>query len=98
MLLAATVRPACSRRVRGGARAGSHLRAVLRRAVERRIARGFVGNRDLETGLEVGDLVLVELLLLVADVAAFAGLAETVALDGVGEDQGRFALGLDACL
>ncbi len=66
-----------------------HLRAVLGRPVERRRAGLVVGDRDPEAGAELAQLLLVELLLLVGDVAAFAGLAEAVALDRLGEDHGR---------
>ena len=68
------------------------------RPVERRVARRFVGNRNFEARAEVRDLLLVELLLLVRDVAAFAGFAQAVALDGVGQDQRGLALGLERLL
>jgi len=41
---------------------------------------------------------LVELFLLVSDVATFAGLSDPVALDGAGEDHGRRSLVLDGGL
>ena len=41
------------------------------------------------------DLLLVELLLLMRDVAPLTGLAEPVALHGLGQDQRRRALVLD---
>ena len=75
-----------------------HFGAVVGRPVERGVERGFVGNGDLEARPEVRDLLLVELLLLVGNVAAFAGLPETVALDGVGQDQGRLSLRFDRLL
>src|SRR5581483_11551287 len=55
-----------------------HLRAVLRGPEELRVARRLVWDGDLEARLEVRDLLLVELLLLVADVAPLARLAEAV--------------------
>ena len=70
-----------------------HLRAVVRRLVELGPAGGRVGNRNLEAAAELDQLLLVELLLLVGDVAAFAGLAQAVALDRLGQDDRRRALG-----
>src|ERR1022692_2517234 len=60
----------------------AHLRAVGRRPVEGSVARRFVGNRNFEARAEVGDLRLVEFFLLVGNVAALAGFAEPVTLDG----------------
>ena len=57
-----------------------------------------VGDRDAEAGAERAQLLLVHLLLLVRDVLALAGLAEAVALDRAGEDDGRRALVLDGRL
>src|SRR5205085_10636683 len=60
-----------------------HLGTVVGWLVQRRIARGLVGDRDLEARAEMFDLLLVELLLLVGDVAPFARFAQAVALDGL---------------
>ena len=76
----------------------SHFRAVRGRPVERRVVRGFFRNGNLEARTEMRDLRLVELLLLVGDIAAFAGLAQPVPLDGLGQDQRRQPLGLDGLL
>ena len=70
-------------------------RAVVGRPVERRVARRVVRNRNFEARAEMLDLLLVELLLLVGDVAALARLAQAVALDGLGQNQGGPALVLD---
>jgi hypothetical protein len=64
------------------------LRRVVRRLVERRLRNVLVGDRDPETGSELAEFVVVELLLLVGDVAPFPRLAQAVALDGAGEDDG----------
>jgi hypothetical protein len=70
-----------------------HFRAVRGRPVELGVARGFFRNGDLEARPEVLQLLLVELLLLVGDVAALARLAQPVAFDGVGQDHGGPVLG-----
>ena len=75
-----------------------HLRAVVRRLVERRLGDLLVGDRNAEPRAELAQLVFVQLLLLVRDVAAFAGLAQAVALDRLGEDDRRRALVLDGGL
>ena len=49
---------------------------------------GFLGNRNVEALAEVDHFVFVELLLLMRDVAAFAGFAESIAFDGFGQDDG----------
>jgi len=59
----------------------AHLGAIGRRPVEGSVARGFVGDGDFEARAEVGDLGLVELFLLVGNVAALAGFAEAVVND-----------------
>src|ERR1039458_4034898 len=69
-------------------------RAALRRPVKTGIAGGLFRNGDLETRAEMRQLLLVELLLLVGDIAAFASLAQAVALDGVGQDHRGPAGGL----
>ena len=58
-----------------------HLRAVFGRTVERQSGDFFVGDRNAEARAELAQLLFVELLLLVRDVAAFAGFAQSVALD-----------------
>jgi hypothetical protein len=72
-----------------------HFRASLGRPVEGRVRHVLVRYRDAEPRSEVAQLLLVELFLLVGDVAALPGLAEAVALDGPGQDHGRDALGAD---
>ena len=67
------------------------LGAVLRRPVERRLGDFLVADRNAEAGPERLQLVFVQLLLLVGDVLAFAGLADAVALDGAGQDDRRLA-------
>ena len=68
-----------------------HLRRILGGPVERRLGDLVVGDRDPETGAEGPQFVLVELLLLVGDVAPLANLAQAVALDCLGEDHRRLA-------
>ena len=75
-----------------------HLRAVVRRHVERRLGHALVGDRNAEPRAELAQLLLVELLLVVRDVAAFAAFAQAVAFDRLGEDHGRLALALDGRL
>ena len=75
-----------------------HLRAVFRRAVERRFGHVLVGNRNAEPRAELAQLLFVELLLVVRHVAAFAAFAQAVALDRLGEDHRRLALALDGRL
>ena len=55
-----------------------------------------IGN--LEAAAKLDQLVLVEFLLLVGDVAAFARLAQAVALDRLGQDDRGRALVLDGRL
>ena len=71
-----------------------HLRRVLGRPVERHVGDDVVGQGNAEAPTELAKLLFVQLFLLVGDVAAFAGLAHAVALDGLGEDDGGFALGV----
>ena len=68
------------------------LGARLGRPVERHLLDLVVRDRDAEAGPERPDLLFVHLLLLVGDVLALAALAEAVALDRAGEDDGRLAL------
>ena len=65
------------------------LGAVVSGAVERRLVQFVVGNRNSEARAEHLQLVFVQLLLLVGDVLAFARLAKAVALDRLGENDGR---------
>ena len=62
------------------------LRRIFGRAVERRFFKIFVGNGHAETGTESAKLVLVQLLLLVRNIASLARFAQTVAFDGLGEN------------
>ena len=50
-----------------------------------------IGNRNSETRAEHLQLVFVQFFLLVRDVLTFAGLAESVTLDGLGQDNGGLA-------
>ena len=63
--------------------------AVVGRAIERRVVQFAVGNRNAEARAEDLQLVVIQLFLLVRDVLAFAGFAESVAFDGLGENDGR---------
>ena len=71
------------------------LRAVGRRPEERRLGNLLIADRDAEPGAELAQFLFVELLLLVRDVAAFAGFAQAVALDGLGQDDRGPALVFD---
>jgi hypothetical protein len=64
-------------------------RAVVGRAIERRIVQFVVRNRNAEARAENLQLVVVQLFLLVRDVLAFARFAESVALDGLGQNDRR---------
>ena len=66
-------------------------RAVVGRTIERRVVQFFVGNRNAEARTEHAQFVVVQLLLLVGDVLAFAGFAQSVALDGLRQNDGRRA-------
>ena len=68
-----------------------HLGGVAARGIERQLGDLVVRQGDAEAVPERAQLVLVQLLLLVGDVAALAALAEPVALDGAGEDDGGAA-------
>src|SRR3990170_2222550 len=59
------------------------------RTEERRVGHAFVRDGNPEAVPEEPQVRLVHLLLLVGDVLAFTGLAEAVALDGPGQDDGR---------
>jgi hypothetical protein len=69
-----------------------HLEAVLGRAVERGLADLVLRDGNVEAAPELAQLILVELLLLVRDVLAFARFAQAVALDRAAQDHGRGAL------
>ena len=75
-----------------------HFRAVVGGAIERGLGDFFVGDRDAEARAEGPQLVFVQLLLLMGDVLAFAGLAEAVALDRSGQDHRRLSGVLDGGL
>ena len=58
----------------------------------------IIGDGNSEARTEHLQLIVVQLFLLVGDVLAFAGLAQAVALDGFGQNDGGRALVLDGCL
>ena len=66
---------------------------VLRRLVEGLLGDLLVGELQPEAVPEGVERLVGHLLLLVGDVLALAGRAHAVALDGLGEDHGRAALG-----
>ena len=68
------------------------LRSALRQFEERHVVQLFVGQRDVEAVAERLQGVLADLLGLMGDHLPFAGFAHAVALDGLGEDDGRLAL------
>src|SRR5579863_10041592 len=68
---------------------------VVGRAIKRRVVQFVVGDRNSEPRTEDPQLIVVQLLLLVRDVLAFAGFAESVALDRLGENDRRRAFVLD---
>ena len=72
-----------------------HLRRIGGGAVERGLVDVFVGDGHAEAGAKVPQFLLVHFLLLVGDVASFAGFAESVALDGLGQNHRRGALVAD---
>jgi hypothetical protein len=67
----------------------SHLRRVVGRSVKRGLTRLVVAKCQVEPVAELQHWRLGHLLLLVRDVLAFARLAHPVALDRLGEDDGR---------
>ena len=75
-----------------------HFRAVFGKAQKRNLADLVVRDRHMKPVAECAQRLIAELLLLVGDHLAFAGLAHAVALDGLGEDDGRLALVLDGRL
>ena len=58
----------------------------------------FIGDRNSEARAEYAQFVFIQLFLLVSDVLAFAGLAQPIAFDGLGQNDGGRALVLDRCL
>src|SRR6202042_1859815 len=68
------------------------LRAARRQLEERHFGEFVVGERNLEAVAERLQRVVADLLRLVGDHLTFAGLAHAVALDGLGENDGRLAL------
>ena len=70
--------------------------AVLGRPIERRFGELIVADRNAEARTKLAEFFLVELLLLVRDVSAFAAFAKAVALDGSREDHGGRALVFDS--
>src|SRR5262249_49534456 len=76
----------------------AHLRTALRRSIKWCIAHLAIRNRDFKSIPEVAQLLLVELLLLVSNVLAFASLAQAVSLDSACENDGWLALMFDGRL
>src|SRR5581483_5077678 len=70
-------------------------RAVVRWTVERSIVQFLIGNGNAETRAEHAKLFVIELLLLVGDVLALARLAQSIALDGLGKNDGGRTCVLD---
>ena len=66
--------------------------AVRRGTVKRRLGDDVVADRNVEALAEFAQLLLVHFLLLVRNVLALAGLAESVALDRLGQNHRRLAL------
>ncbi len=63
--------------------------AIVGRTVERRIVQLFVLDRNPKARAEDHQLFVVDLLLLVGDVPAFAALAQAVAFDRLGQNHRR---------
>ena len=68
-----------------------HLVAVVGKAQERQLGQLLVGQRQAEPVPEPGQGGVGHVLLLVGDVLPLAGLSHPVALDGLGQDDGRLA-------
>ena len=64
-------------------------RAVIGGAIEGRIVQFAVWNRNAEARAEDLQLIVIQLFLLVRDVLAFACFAESITLDGLGENNSR---------
>ena len=74
-----------------------HFGASLRRACMKAICvNRFLRKIQIEAVGEIEQLLFVQLLLLVGDVLAFAGFAQAVAFDGLGQDDGGLTLVLRA--
>src|SRR5262249_42067179 len=69
--------------------------AVFGRTIEWGLRHVLVGNRDAEAGAERPQLVFVHLLLLVRDVLALAGFAESVPFNSTCQNDGGRALEFD---
>ena len=59
--------------------------------IERRLGDFLVADRNVEARAEFAQFLFVQLFLLMRNVAAFAGFAQAVALDGLGENDRRLA-------
>ena len=75
-----------------------HFLAVFRRAVKRRIGDPVVGDWNPEARAKLAQFVLVEFLLLVRDVLAFADFTQAIAFDRLGQDDRGRAFVLDGRL
>src|SRR5690606_18765964 len=62
------------------------LLAVFGRTIERGLRDFLVRDRNAKAAAELAELLVAQLLLLVRDVAAFAGFAQAVTLDRLGQD------------
>ena len=69
--------------------------AVFGKPVERSVLDRFVADRNGKSAAEGTHLVGIELLFLMRRVATFARLAESIALDRLGENHGRRTLVMD---
>src|SRR5436305_5832687 len=72
-----------------------HLGAVFWRLIERRAGDFFIGNRNAEPRAKLVQLLFVQLLVVVRDVAALARFAQAVSLDRLGQNDRRLALVFD---
>src|SRR5580692_5181876 len=72
--------------------------AVVSRAIKWRAIQFVIGNWNTKARAEHAQLFIVELLLLVRNVLAFAGFTQTVSLNSFGQHNGRRALGVDGRL
>ena len=70
-------------------------RAVVRGTIEGGVVQFLVRDGNSEARTEHAQLVFVQLFLLVGNVLAFAGFAQSVALDGLGQNDGGRSLVLD---
>ena len=67
-------------------------RTVISGTMERRVLQFFIGDGNPKARAEHAEFVFVQLFLLVGDVLALAGLAQPIALDGLGQDDGGRSL------